>query len=438
MKNPYGTYKVIANLHNSVASVAEGSLLYASDGNFYAESLDGGYQDSCTVFRCTPNGMLTTVINLDSVWGASGPLGNSLMEASDHNLYGMTYMGGSTLQGVLFRYQLNGHYDSIHTFTGGNDGSHPNGSLIQTPDGNLWGMTTSGGTSLEGVIFKCSVTGALTSIHEFSGTDGREPMGDLLLASDSNFYGMTSLGGLYNLGVLFRITQAGVYTKLVDFDSTNGAYPQGSLIQGTDGNLYGLTSGLYQTSPFDSTIILNPVMAYGTLFSCTLSGTLTTLHTFGRSGGFYPMGTLFQGTDGMLYGMTYMDSIGSGTIFKSTTSGTLTTIHIFNDTNGAFPMYGKLIIPNTTESIQEINKSVGVSVFPNPFTNSTTIQVESGKYKGENYLELYDLTGQKLKTIEFKGNTYILSAEGLANGMYFIRVYNGNENVIGTSKIVIQ
>jgi len=36
------------------------------------------------------------------------------------------------------------------------------------------------------------------------------------------------------------------------------------------------------------------------------------------------------------------------------------------------------------------------------------------------------------------GTTYTLSAEGLAKGMYFVRIFDGDKNVIGTSKIVVQ
>ncbi len=91
------------------------------------------------------------------------------------------------------------------------------------------------------------------------------------------------------------------------------------------------------------------------------------------------------------------------------------------------------------EGINELKvENGGLKVYPNPFRNSTTISVESGKYKVESYLELYDVTGQKLKSVEFTGNTYTLSAEGLAKGMYFIRVSNKDNNLIGTSKIVVQ
>jgi hypothetical protein len=53
-------------------------------------------------------------------------------------------------------------------------------------------------------------------------------------------------------------------------------------------------------------------------------------------------------------------------------------------------------------------------------------------------LELDDITGRKLKYIEFTGKQYELSAQDLAKGMYFVRVFNSNKNAIGISKIVVQ
>ncbi len=96
----------------------------------------------------------------------------------------------------------------------------------------------------------------------------------------------------------------------------------------------------------------------------------------------------------------------------------------------------------STDAVNEVkSESEIVKVFPNPFTNYTTIIVESENGKVESYLELYDVTGQKLKSVEFIGTTYTLSAEGLAKGMYFIRIFGrsatGNySDCIGTSKIV--
>lgn len=81
-----------------------------------------------------------------------------------------------------------------------------------------------------------------------------------------------------------------------------------------------------------------------------------------------------------------------------------------------------------------------LTVFPNPFTNSTTVLVNPDSYRdeGKHYLEVYDITRIKLQSIEFTGKQYELSAQGLAKGMYFIRVFDGQNALIGASKIVVQ
>lgn len=76
-----------------------------------------------------------------------------------------------------------------------------------------------------------------------------------------------------------------------------------------------------------------------------------------------------------------------------------------------------------------------LTVYPNPFTNVTTIALNN---EGTYYLEVDDVTGRKLRYIEFAGIQYQLSAEGLAKGIYFIRAFDNNKNVIGTSKIIVQ
>ena len=74
-------------------------------------------------------------------------------------------------------------------------------------------------------------------------------------------------------------------------------------------------------------------------------------------------------------------------------------------------------------------------VYPNPFTTKTTVALNTD---GTYYLEVDDLTGRKLRWIEFTGTQYQLRVENLAKGIYFIRAFGSDMNVIGTSKIVVQ
>lgn len=78
----------------------------------------------------------------------------------------------------------------------------------------------------------------------------------------------------------------------------------------------------------------------GEVFKISTSGTMTIVHKFtAATEGGYPKGSLMQGIDGLLYGMTSDGGKnGKGTIFKVTTGGTLTVLnHFNNDNNGLSP-----------------------------------------------------------------------------------------------------
>ena len=99
---------------------------------------------------------------------------------------------------------------------------------------------SSGGTNLDGVIFKITKEGDYTPLHH---VNDNPPTGDLLLASDGKLYGTSSNGGQNLYGSIFRINRDGTgFPVIHNFNNTNGAYPYGGLIQADDGNLYGVTS----------------------------------------------------------------------------------------------------------------------------------------------------------------------------------------------------
>jgi len=76
-----------------------------------------------------------------------------------------------------------------------------------------------------------------------------------------------------------------------------------------------------------------------------------------------------------------------------------------------------------------------MKIYPNPFHNQINIALNTvAKY----FVQLDDITGRKLDEIEFTGNQYKLSAEGLAKGLYFLRVFDNERNQVGTIKIMCQ
>src|ERR1700722_8120145 len=182
----------------------------------------------------------------------------------------------------------------------GTDGSDPNAALVQGTDGNLYGVTTVGGSSSPcngsgcGTIFKITPAGKLTTLHNFDETDGAFPLGALVQGTDGNFYGTTELGGANADGTVFQITPAGKLTTLHSFDSTDGGYPSGALVQGTDGNFYSTTARGGSSSTCDG--------GRGPILKITPAGKQTALHSFcvqkDCPDGAAPQAGLVQGTDG--------------------------------------------------------------------------------------------------------------------------------------------
>ncbi len=229
----------------------------------------------------------------------------------------------------------------LHQFSG-TDGAGPYAKLVEGPDGDLYGTTTSstdagGAVNGTGTIFKITKAGALTTLHVFSGTN--PPYAQLVLGLDGNFYGTTGYqcGSLAPLaaaigspivlptgvGTVFKITPTGEFTNLQTL-----ATPVAGLTLGSDGYLYGVTT----TSAF----------------KITTDGTMTTLHTFSPTEG-ADLCKLTEGPDGNFYGtadeggLVNITPSGGGTAYEMTPTGTVTVLHAFsNPTGGAigFPCYG--------------------------------------------------------------------------------------------------
>ncbi|MGH8115624.1 MAG: choice-of-anchor tandem repeat GloVer-containing protein, partial [Rhodanobacteraceae bacterium] len=120
-----------------------------------------------------------------------------------------TYDGGANGEGAVIEYNVTTGSESVLYSFGSvsGDGTLPYGSLIQASDGNLYGMTYDGGANGGGAVIEYNVTtGSESVLHSFgSGSDGALPRGSLIQASDGNLYGMTYDGGANNQGTVFTI-----------------------------------------------------------------------------------------------------------------------------------------------------------------------------------------------------------------------------------------
>ncbi len=226
------------NFNGSNGDGPKGSLIQATNGKMYGMTFYGGTNDVGVIFQYDPiTNILVKKIDF-SLLNGSYPAG-SLIEATDGNFYGMTSEGGVNGKGVLFQYNpTTNTYSKKIDFAGATNGSNPVGSLIQATDGKLYGMTKLGGiyTPNSGIIFQFDpVTNVFTKKIDLSGTTGAAighmPTGSLIQAADGKMYGVT--GGY---PVLFQYDFVNnIYTYKVNLPPT----PEGSLLQASNGKLYG-------------------------------------------------------------------------------------------------------------------------------------------------------------------------------------------------------
>ncbi len=335
-----------------VGALPKAPLLLARDGNFYGTTERGGSADAGTAFRISPTGDFTTLAAFDASTGAYPSA--KLIQGADDNFYGTTSGGSEAfLKGSVFKMTADGSLSIMTTFSGAPEtdmGAAPRlpvshtSELVQGTDGNFYGANYPGGAGKDGRIFKVGPSFAFQSLATFDPTQTSIPYAGLTLGTDGKFYGANIKGWHDRLvhaskaGLVFSMTSGGSITNLLKpSPASTGSDPYAALLQGPNGNFYG-------------TMATGGAKNAGTVFKVTPLGIPTTLFTFdGGVSGRNPRSGLILGQDGRFYGTTSGDPTQNdyGTIFSVSESGDLTTLYRFSGTDGSGPL-GLVQHPNGT------------------------------------------------------------------------------------------
>jgi uncharacterized repeat protein (TIGR03803 family) len=335
---PAPTFTVVHSFDGTDGAYLYAGLVQGTDGKLYGTTFGGGGTPDCsvnkgegcgTVFSITPSGQLTTLYTFcaradcrDGLFPDAG-----LVQGTDGKFYGTTAYGGAGYEnsfGTAFSITAGGKLTTLYSFCskGGEkctDGARPS-TLVQGTDGSFYGTTATGGTgdnNLAGTVFKITTSGKLTTLYNFCSdgypcADGMGSDAGLVLGVDGKFYGTTAGGGLYSYGTVFSITAGGTLTTLYSFCSQ---YKNGDCQDGDEpkaGLVQGTDGNFYGTTESGG----NP--GGGTVFKITPSGGLTVLYNFCSKGrdpcpdGEEPVAGLVEGTDGNFYGTTEEGGINGG------------------------------------------------------------------------------------------------------------------------------
>jgi uncharacterized repeat protein (TIGR03803 family) len=195
-----GHYNVVSSFPSGAGQGTQGDLTRDAAGNIYGETSDGG--SGGTIFKLDTAGNYTVLHAFSSNDGA-GPVGRLLIDA-DGAITGASEFGeDETHTGLIWRLEIDGTLKALHRFSSGPGGYSPETGLIDV-GGTLYGTTTEGGANVCvtaytptscGVLYQISNTGVYTVVHSWDGTDGGGPLDELTKGTDGNIYGITTVGG---------------------------------------------------------------------------------------------------------------------------------------------------------------------------------------------------------------------------------------------------
>jgi uncharacterized repeat protein (TIGR03803 family) len=275
-------------------------LMHGADGALYGTTIAGGSSGKGIIFKINTDGSGYEVIRHFGGANDGQEPWAGVLEGADGKLYGAANTGGLHMNGVVFRLNKDGsNYEILHHFDGGiGEGYRPQGTLVRSADGAVYGTTREGGIDNSGIVYKLQPDGsAFTTLHDFSGCggDGMRSSSALLAASDGYFYGTTLQGGASEYGVIFKMRPDGSNYQLLHSFRANpedGINPYEGLSEGPDGMLYGSTR--FGGGPDDA----------GTIFKINKDGSgYEVIHRFTKTLGtaYWPAGEILVGSDGKLY-----------------------------------------------------------------------------------------------------------------------------------------
>jgi uncharacterized repeat protein (TIGR03803 family) len=314
-------YEILRTFDGGIEGYDPASPLVLLGPGVLCGAMAGGSPfEAGTVFRVDTDGTRFEILHAFDPYSADDGLdpNGALIADAAGTLYGMTYSGGESGRGTIFKIRPDGTgFQILHAFGGAmGDGSYPHAGLVLDRAGNLYGTSRWGGIFDRGTVFRITTEGLdFRLLHSFSGgaEDGEYPGPALAVDAAGSLYGTTPSGGPSGNGTVFRIgTDGSGFRLLHTFSSREGGHPSTPLLLDGSGNLYGTFS------PFDVT--------YGGLFTLRTDGTgYRLLHSFagGPYDGANPSGSLLTDGRGSLYGTTWSGGPwDAGTIFRTDIDGT--------------------------------------------------------------------------------------------------------------------
>jgi uncharacterized repeat protein (TIGR03803 family) len=439
----------------------QGSMILAANSKLYGMSSEGGANSNGVLFEYDPaTNTLIKKIDFDNTTSGQYPNGD-LIQANNGKLYGMSYDGGNGGgSGVLFEYNIATNTLTPRVTFGADDGENPTGSLVQAPNGKLYGMTTAGGTNLQGVLFEFDpATNSYVKKLNFDGANtGYQPNGSLAVSPNGKLYCGTTYGGANGRGVIFEYDPAtNVFTKKHDFNGTDGGGFLYSRLLFVKGEQTISFAALPDKTIGDAAFALNatttstlPVSFSTTSTTITLSGSQVTIVSAGRViitatqtgntnynvatpversfcikpaqptitlsnlNSETPTLTSSASTGNQWYRNDVVISGATNTVLTATEEGTYKVRSVVDDCVSNFSDEVILVVTSLEENGNQI------SLFPNPTADWITVSLN--ELNGNKQISIVNTQGMVKESREVEGSETTFNVAAYARGVYFVKV----------------
>jgi uncharacterized repeat protein (TIGR03803 family) len=243
--NLYGTTKFGGDLSCPNDSTGCGTVFQLRPPKKHG---DAWTKTSLYSFKGNDDGWYPAGVVTDRAGNVYGVTSDGTIECQDYGSCGTVFElqppkkhGGAWVKNLLYRFRA---FD---------DGGQPEGGLMFDASGNLYGTTCIGGSVGYGSVFELapskepSQTWSKTELYSFDWNDGRCPPAGVVFNKSGDLYGVTSGGGSQDQGLVFQLAppikkgDSWKESVLVKFDGNNGRWPIGGLSFDAKGRLYGTT-----------------------------------------------------------------------------------------------------------------------------------------------------------------------------------------------------
>ncbi|MEO1713785.1 MAG: choice-of-anchor tandem repeat GloVer-containing protein, partial [Bacteroidota bacterium] len=309
-----------------------------SQGELWGVSESGGLDGVGCIFKTDVDGSNASLVySFESKAPGKRPEELNLYEYNGL-LYGVTSGGGLTGDGVLFSYDPNTQiYTALTSFIDSIVGTDPDYSVVVTSDDKVYGTTDfRGPLEFYGVLYSFDLnTQAFEVLVAFDSTTVNGSEKALTLGSDGHLYGTAGDGGANGDGLIFKYDLGtNAYSVLYDFSDdilADGDTPDDALLEVSPGLFYGTTDR-------------GGLNSDGVLFSFDVNtGTYTKLFDFDDNiSGEFPQGTLLLGSNQKIYGSTREGgTFNDGAIFEyDPATSIFTLLHSFTNSSDGENPYG--------------------------------------------------------------------------------------------------